>query len=161
MDILFIIAGVILILMGLAGSILPVLPGPPLAYLGIIALHLTSFVHYGTNFLVITGILAIIITLLDYVVPSWGTKRFGGSQMGVRGAMIGTIAGIFVFPPFGIILGPFLGAFIAEMIHENNTQKALRSGLGSFMGFLVGSGMKLIYAAVLTFYFVKEIIVAM
>ncbi len=80
--------------------------------------------------------------------------------MGVREAMIGTFVGIFIFPPFGIILGPFMGAFIAEMIHENNTRKAIRSGLGSFMGFLIGSGMKLIYAAVLTFYFAKEIIVA-
>ncbi|SRR6056297_723211 len=160
MDVILIIAGIILILMGLIGALLPVLPGPPLAFLGIIALHLTTFVQYGTNFLIITGILAVVITLLDYVVPSWGTKRFGGSQMGVRGAMIGTFVGIFIFPPFGIILGPFMGAFIAEMIHENNTRKAIRSGLGSFMGFLIGSGMKLIYAAVLTFYFAKEIIAA-
>ena len=149
---LYIISG-LLLLTGLAGAILPVLPGPPISFVAILLLEFTERYDFPTEFLVICGAIAAIVTVLDYVIPVWGTKRFGGSTAGVRGSTIGLILGLIFFPPLGIIIGPFVGAVIAELIYNSDDfQKALRSGLGSLVGFLLGTGLKLAYGLMMIYY---------
>ena len=157
MDIFLIIIAIILLLTGIIGCFIPILPGPPISYGGILLLHFTDFGQFTDQFLYLFAGITIVVTVLDYIVPVWGTKRFGGSKAGVRGATAGLIVGVFVFPPLGIIIGPFVGAFLAEMMRENNTNKAIRSGFGSLLGFLLGTGMKLAASLTMTFYFFKEL----
>jgi len=158
MDIaLFILAG-ILILLGAIGSLLPVLPGPPFAWVGILITHLSSSVDYSMNFLVTTAVAMILISVLDYFIPIWGTKRFGGSKAGVIGCTIGLVVGLF-FGPLGIILGPFLGALIGELsVNQKQLNRALKSATGSFLGFVVGTGLKLIFCGFMAYYFVSDVI---
>ncbi len=146
MDIVLLVVAIIFILAGIVGSVLPVVPGPPLSFIGLLVFHFSSCASFSTTFIVLLGIIAAGITVLDYFIPVWGTKKFGGTKSGRNGALIGVVAGIFVFPPLGIILGPFIGAFIGELIHDSDDfNKALKSGLGSFIGFILGTGLKLMF----------------
>ncbi|MFC2097278.1 DUF456 domain-containing protein [Bacteroidota bacterium] len=157
MDVFLLILAIILLLIGILGCVVPIIPGPPISYASILILHFTKFGDFTNNFLYIFAGITIIVTVLDYIVPIWGTKKFGGSKAGVRGATAGLILGLFVFPPIGLIIGPFLGAFIAEMMRENNTNKAIRSGFGSLIGFLLGTGLKMAVSLAISFYFFKEL----
>ena len=159
MDYFLISVAVILIILGLLGCILPVIPGPPLSFLGILAGHFTRWGSIETNWLIWMGIAAAIVTVLDYVFPVWATKRFGGSKRGVWGATIGLVIGIFFFPPIGIIVGPFVGAFIGEYTSPENKKNALKSAIGSFIGFLLGTGLKFAVSGVITYYFVVELFI--
>lgn len=156
MDWFLAILGGLLIIVGLLGALLPVLPGPPLSFIGLLLLHFTRWADFSTQFLVIMGLLAVLVTAVDYVVPMWGTKKFGGSKAGIRGSTIGLVIGVFFFPPIGIIVGPFLGALIAElMINSDDFNKALKSGIGSLVGFLMGTGLKLGASLLMAVYFVR------
>ena len=158
MDIILVILGAILIIAGIIGCFLPILPGPPLSWLGIMLLSFTENSSITSTFIIAWFIVAIIATVLDYLIPMWGTKKFGGTKMGVRGSMAGLILGLF-FPPIGIIIGPFIGALIAEFIHDSNDiNKAFKSALGSFLGFLLGTGLKLGISITLTWYFIADTI---
>ena len=159
MDIFLAIIGAILILTGIAGCILPVIPGPPISWVGLILLELTRYADYSTTFLAGMAALALVVTLLDYVVPIWGTKKYGGTKAGIWGATIGMVAGLFFFPPLGIIFGPLAGAIIAEMARGASNQESFRAGIGAFIGFLLGVGLKLIASFVMAFYFFKELFV--
>lgn len=158
-DYLLAALGGIIMIAGILGCILPVLPGPPLSFAGLLVLHFTKYADFSSTFLITWCCVAIIVTVLDYVVPVWGTKKFGGSKSGMWGAGIGLIIGIFFLPPLGIIIGPFAGAVIGEALTGKNTSASFRAGLGSFLGLLVGVGIKLASSIVMTFYFVKELIV--
>ncbi len=157
MDYLLIVLGILLMLGGIIGCVLPVLPGPPLSYVGILLLHITTRYQFSTNFLVIWAIITTVVYGLDFVIPVWGTKKFGGSKQGVWGSVIGLCIGFFIFPPFGIIIGPFVGAVIGEITSGKDTRAALKSGFGSFIGFLTGTILKLIASGMMTWYFVKEL----
>lgn len=157
MDIFLLILGIILMFTGFIGCFVPVLPGPPLSYGGLLLLQVTRFGDFSTNFLITFGILTAAVTIIDYFVPIWGTKKFGGSKSGVTGATVGLIIGLFMGPA-GIILGPFLGAIAGELIAGRNSSEALQSGIGSLIGFLVGTGLKLALTFVMIFYFFKEAI---
>jgi len=154
-DYILLILGILLLILGIIGCLVPVLPGPPLSYLGIILLHLTRFGHFTYPTLIILGAIAVVVTVLDYIVPVWGTKRFGGSKYGTRGATVGLVIGLFL-GPMGIVIGPFIGAFVGEMIFKDDIRYALKAGFGSLLGFLTGIGLKLAASFVMTFYFVKE-----
>lgn len=156
LDIILTILGALLMIIGILGCILPVLPGIPLSYIGILLLHFTSKVEFSTQFLIIWGIIVIIVQLLDYYVPIWGTKKFGGGKKGAWGSAIGIVAGIFILPPWGIIIFPFVGAVIGELFDNKELNIALKAGFGAFIGFLAGTVMKLVVAIVLAFYFFKE-----
>jgi uncharacterized protein YqgC (DUF456 family) len=156
-DYLLLILGIFFMITGIIGCLVPVLPGPPLSFLGLLFLHFTRFGHFQKSTLIILGIMAVVVTILDYIVPVWGTKRFGGSKYGTRGATIGLITGFFL-GPLGIIIGPLIGAFIGEMIFKDDMNYALKAGLGSLIGFLMGIGLKLAASAIMTFYFVMELI---
>lgn len=159
MDYLLVVLSAILILLGLVGCILPVLPGPPLSFAGLLVAHFTRWGNISTELLVWLAIAAAVATALDYVLPIWATKKFGGSKRGVWGATIGLIIGIFFFPPIGIILGPFIGALVGELTSSDfqNKKRAFMSALGSFIGFLMGTGLKFAVSGVTTYYYVVEI----
>ncbi|HOW41286.1 MAG TPA: DUF456 domain-containing protein [Bacteroidales bacterium] len=154
-DYIFLVAGILLVILGIIGCLVPVLPGPPLSYLGILFLHFSRFGQFTTLALITMGIIALAVTILDYIVPVWGTRKFGGSKYGTRGATIGLVIGLFL-GPLGLIIGPFIGAFVGELIFKDNINYAIKAGFGSLLGFLTGIGLKLAASFVMTFYFVKE-----
>lgn len=167
MEYVFIILALLLLLLGIAGCILPVIPGPPIAYLSLILLHFTTDMQFGIKQLWILAFLTIAIQIVDYIVPVWGTKKFGGSRSGIRGSMIGLIVGVIVLPllgivigPFGligIVAGPFIGAYIGETLTGKPSDQAMRAATGSFIGFLTGTFMKLIITFILAFFLLKTL----
>lgn len=170
MDIFLIILGAICLLLGIIGCVAPVLPGVPLSYLGLLLLHWTERVQFSWQFLVVWGVVVVVIQILDYFIPAWGTKKFGGTKYGVWGSTVGLFVG-FLLGPLGIIIGPFVGAVVGELIYFNrhpqntmtqskntNFNRALRAGFGSFVGLLAGTLVKVICCGVMIAYFVKELI---
>lgn len=170
MDILLIVLGAICLLLGLIGCVAPVVPGVPLSYLGLLLLHWTERVQFSWQFLVVWGVVVVVIQILDYFIPAWGTKKFGGTKYGVWGSTVGLFVG-FLLGPLGIIIGPFVGAVVGELIYFNrhpqntitqskntNFHRALRAGFGSFVGLLAGTLVKVICCGVMIAYFVKELI---
>lgn len=155
--------GVVLVLVGIIGAVFPGIPGPPLSFFGLIILQFTEKSPFSENFLVTMGVVMVIITVLDYIIPVYGTKKFGGSKQGVWGSTIGLVVAIIVFPvmgivigPFGIlgiILGPFAGAYIGELMAGKDQNTALKAAFGSFVGFITGTLMKFAYAVVAAVYF--------
>jgi len=158
LDILLIMFGLCLLTGGLIGCIVPAVPGPPLSYVALLLLQITRFADFSSKFLLIAALITVIVTVVDYILPIWGTKKWGGSRAGTIGAVLGLIAGLF-FVPVGIFLGPFAGAVIGELIAGRDTNTALRSGLGSLMGFLMGAVMKLTVCIVFTYYYIKEMVI--
>ena len=148
MDIFLVIISALFIVSGLLGSVLPIIPGPPLSWLGLLILHLTKAVQMSSTLLVITGVLAIIIFIMDYMIPAMGAKKFGGSKSGMIGTTIGLIVGLLSPIPGGIIIGPFLGAFIGEMLNKNNSKTAFKAAIGSFLGFLASTFIKFIVSVI-------------
>ncbi|GAB4314095.1 MAG: DUF456 domain-containing protein [Bacteroidales bacterium] len=153
-DIVIAVIGSVLVLLGIIGCILPVLPGQIISWLALLLLQFSSEPPFTARFLVIWALITAGVTLLDYYVPVWGTKKLGGSKSGVWGATIGLVLGIFFFPPLGLIVGPFAGAVVGELIGGNDSKTAFRAGLGSFVGFLTGTMMKLTISVVMGYYFV-------
>lgn len=156
-DYVLLILGILLMLLGIIGCLVPVLPGPPISYLGLIMLHVTKFGQFSGTILISLAAVAIVVSILDYIVPIWGTRRFGGSKYGMRGATVGLIIGLFL-GPVGIIVGPLIGAIVGELIFKDDLKYAVKAGFGSLLGFLTGIGLKLAASFVITFYFVKELI---
>jgi len=157
MEWLWILLGAIFIIVGILGCILPVLPGPPISYAGMLLLQLTDNPPFESKTLVIWFLVAAGVTLLDYVVPVWGTRKYGGTRKGVWGSVIGLVAGIFFYPPIGIIVGPFAGAVIGEMLAGKQSNDAFRAGFGSFVGLLAGTLLKLIASAWMGYLFFTHI----
>ena len=150
MDTLLSILAVLFGVVGCVGCVAPVLPGVALAYAGYLCLYFCSYSEISVAWLVVFGVLTLIVSVLDYLLPSYMTKKFGGSKAGERGAMAGVLGG-FLFGPIGIIVGPFVGAVLGELIFDNSDkQRALRSGFGSFLSFFVGTGIKLALSLWLT-----------
>ncbi|MDA3818585.1 MAG: DUF456 domain-containing protein [Prolixibacteraceae bacterium] len=158
LDIILIVFGILFLVVGFIGCILPVIPGPPISYIGLLLLQFTDKYQFSTDFMIMWAVIAIGVTILDNVIPIWSTKRYGGSKKAIWGSVIGLLVGMFVFPPFGIIIGPFFGAVIGEVFDGKEGMDALRSGFGAFMGFLGGIILKLITSGLITFYFFKELI---
>jgi uncharacterized protein YqgC (DUF456 family) len=157
-DYILVIIGIIIMILGIIGCLVPVLPGPPLSFVGLLILHFTKYGHFTGWTLIIFASIAIVVSILDYLVPIWGTKKFGGSKYGTRGAAVGLIIGLFL-GPVGIIIGPFIGAVTGEMIFRDDFNYALKAGFGSLLGFLTGIGLKLAASFIMTFYFFRAIIV--
>lgn len=157
MDWIWITIGAILLILGFIGSFAPILAGPPLAYLALPALQLTSFSPFSQKTLIFWGIATLLITLLDYVIPVIGTSKFGGTKYGTRGSAVGLVIG-FLFGPLGIILGPFLGAMLGEIIGGKDLNYALRSGLGSFFGFITSTLLNMIFVIALAIVFIIAVV---
>lgn len=139
--ILAIVAGCI----GIAGALIPALPGPPLSFVGLLLLLLCDNNEIGIAPIVTAGVMAVVITILDYVAPLWLTKKKGGTKYGMWGAAIGMVAGIFA-GPLGIVLCPFIGAFIGELMAKSPTDKALKTAFISFAAFMLTTGIKFVYS---------------
>ena len=160
-----IILAVILALVGVAGSIIPGVPGPPLSWAAVLVLSFTAAADYSSLFLFVTAGIAALITVLDYVVPSLSTKKFGGSKAGIWGCNIGLVISIVGLPfgpqgLLGVILWPFSGAFVGEMISGKASREALRAAWGAFVGFLTGTGLKFVYSIILLIIVIRDIIVS-
>lgn len=151
MDILFFVIAFILIILGIIGCIVPMLPGIPLSYAGMLLLHLTERVQFSNSQLIVWLILVVVLQVLDYITPMLGSKFSGGTTYANRGCIAGTIIGLF-FMPWGIILGPFLGAVIGEMLGGKDLEHALKAGIGSLIGFVFGTLAKVI----VSFYFLVK-----
>lgn len=150
MDIVLYILAAICLLIGFAGCFLPVLPGPPVSYLGLLLLQATDRYDFSITQLVVWALLVVIVFAMDYLLPVLGTKYSGGSSWGKWGCLIGSVAGIFFFAPWGILLGPFIGAWIGELIGGKAVGEAAKAGFGAFVGFIFSVVVK----AVLCGYFV-------
>ena len=149
MDLILLIFGLILVVLGIVGSVLPVLPGPLTGWFGLLLLFLTKSVPMNYYWLGITLGIAILIFILDYIIPGLGAKRFGGSKKGAAGATLGLIIGLILPIPFRFVIGAFVGALIGELIHNpKDLKRALRSAFGSFIGFLASTTMKLFVSIV-------------
>lgn len=145
MEYVFLILGLLLLIVGFLGSFLPVLPGPPLSWVGLLCLYFVKGIETDYWFLGITFIIMLVISVLDYIIPAQGTKRFGGSKYGIWGTNIGLIVGIFTPIPGGFIIGPFIGALVGELIYDSNDiNRALKAAIGSFIGFLAGTFIKVV-----------------
>ncbi len=155
-DILAIIAA----LAGIVGCLLPAIPGPPLSYVSILLLYLFNNQDYEITgkFLVIWIVLVAAVTILDYVAQPYFTKITGGSKLAIRCSIAGLIAGMIFFPPVGIIIGPFIGAFIAEfIINKKPLKNSLAAAGGAFLGFVLGTGLKLAVSGTLLYYTIRFI----
>lgn len=149
MEYLLLILGFVLLIVGIIGSILPVLPGPPVSWFGLLLIYLIPEIEINYWVLVTTFVLTMLISILDYVLPSKGTKHFGGTKFGVWGTNIGLVIGLF-FPPFGFLLGPFFGAFVGELIsNSKDANGAFKAAVGSFLGLLVSTFMKVLFCFML------------
>jgi len=160
MDLLYIIIGFILMLVGIMGSILPVIPSTPISWVGLVVLYLGPSLAFDWWFIIVTGVVAFAIYVLDYIIPAVGTKRFGGSRAGIWGTTIGLIIGLIAPIPFGILIGPFVGALVGELLF-NNTRgpEALRAAIGSFFGFLASTFMKFFATTIYFGIFIYKVIV--
>ena len=159
MDIVLVIIGLSLCIIGIVGSVFPVLPGPPFGWLGLLLLELTKAIPNNYWFLGVTFIIAIGIFLLDYMMPSISIKKFGGSKAGAIGAIFGLIIGLLSPIPFGFLIGPFAGAFIGEIVFNKTKEgQALKAAFGSFLGFIASTFMKLLVSFIFLGFFIWDLI---
>lgn len=164
MDILLFVIAFILMLIGIIGCIVPGLPGTPIAYAGLWIAQATDRVDFSWQFLLIWGIVTLVVSVLDYAVPAWGTKQFGGTKYGVWGSTLGVFVGL-LFGAVGVILGPLVGAILFELlaialhgqINRENIAAAFRAGWGSFIGILVGTVLKLICCGLMALALIQAI----
>lgn len=158
MDILLLILGLLLMFTGILGSFLPVLPGPPISWVGLLLLYLTRAVPDDWWFLGITLGVALLVAAMDYIIPVVGTKRYGGSKAGMIGTTVGLLVSI-VFPVLGlagIIIWPFIGAVVGELANKSDRQSALKAAFGSFIGFLTGTFLKFLVAVIYLGLYLRE-----
>ncbi|MDX1778923.1 MAG: DUF456 domain-containing protein [Thermodesulfobacteriota bacterium] len=158
MTVLLIIAGLLLALAGIVGCILPFIPGPPLSFLSLLALSWArQWEPFSVRFLIIMGILTVLLTILDYVIPAGGAKKFGASKAGIWGSLFGMPLGLFFFPPWGILIGGIAGAFLGELIAGKEGNTALRASWGVFIGYVSATTLKLAFSTIVLFFYIKEL----
>ena len=157
MDIVLLIFGLLCIIIGFAGCILPALPGPPFSFLGLLLLEWSKYANFSLTLLLILAGLVLIITITDNIIPIYMTKKLGGTKWGTWGATIGLIFGMIFGGIIGTIFGPFIGALIFELIGGTEKKPALKSAFGSLVGFILGVGGKLVISGVVAFYFCQAL----
>lgn len=149
MEVTIIVLAILAGIIGIAGSILPGLPGPPISWVGLLLLYFWGPEEVQMKVLVIWGIVTVLVTVFDYIIPMYFTKLTGGSKYAERGSMIGLIAGIFL-TPVGMILGSFLGAFLGELCWaKKDIADSFVAAVGSFFGFMLGTGLKAVVSAMM------------
>ena len=175
MEIVLVVLAFLCLLVGLLGSVVPALPGPPVSYIGLLLLQWSGYAGFSVFFLIVWAALTVIVTIMDNVLPAVMTKRFGGSRLAVAGSVLGLIAGMIFFAPAGLIAGPFLGAFAGELINmrfqalrKNNTGadaavptggKPFKAALGAFLAFIAGTGAKLIIGSMMIYFAIRAMFV--
>ena len=153
--------GIVLLLVGFVGCVLPVLPGPPISFVGLVLLWWGrgwAATTFSPSVVAVLGGLAVLVTIFDFVVPAIGAKKYGASRAGVWGSLVGMLIGIIYFPPFGMLVGAFLGALLFELMVGKESTDALRAAWGVFAGTIAGIAMKLAVSAAIAFVYVRELI---
>jgi len=159
MTILLIIIGGILVLVGIAGCVVPVLPGPPISYASLIVLSLAyKWKAFSADFLIVMGIVTAAVTVLDFILPVYLPKRYGASRYGIWGSIVGMIAGMIFFPPFGLIIGTFAGAILGELAFNKDKRVTLKAALGVLVGTVAATMLKVTASGVIGFYFFRAAI---
>lgn len=154
-----VVIAAILQLAGLVGCVLPALAGPPLNFLGLIVLSLAwGWRTFNPVFLIVLGGLTALTMITDYYLPMSGSKRYGSTKRGFWGALIGMIAGTVLFPPFGLVIGAFLGAVIGEVTAGKNGSEAMRAGWGAFVGVLAAMLFRLFVSGLITVVFIIKVL---
>jgi len=157
--IVLIILGLLVALIGLIGCILPVIPGTPLSFFALIILsYAKNWEPFSATFLIIMAGLTLLATVLDYVLPAIGAKRYGASKLGVWGSIIGMLIGLFIFPPWGMLIGAITGALAGELAGGKKGKEVLRAGWGVFVGNIMGIGLKLAFSGAVLFFYIKEML---
>ena len=156
MEITLLILAGLFMLIGIIGCIVPGLPGVPIAYAGLWIAQATERVDFSWQMLLVWGIVTIVVSVLDYVIPAWGTKQFGGTKYGVWGSIIGVFVGL-LGGAIGVIIGPLVGAILGELIGGKELHAALKAGWGSFVGLLFGTVIKLICCGLMTVALIQAI----
>lgn len=158
MEILPLIIVMIFFALGIIGIFVPVLPEASLVWLGMLIYgFLTEFENLPGWFYVVQALAAILVLAADYIATAVGTKKFHGSKGSVIGASLGLLIGVITFPPFGIIIGPFLGALLGETIHGSSVEKSVHVSIGSLIGVLGGIFIKLIFVVAMIVWFFIQI----
>lgn len=157
MEVLLIVIGILLILLGIIGCFVPLLPGPPLAYISLLLLQIGPEIPFSFKFMLIMGSVVAMVALLDYLVPALGAKKWGGSKYGIIGALFGVVIGIFILPPFGFLVFPLLGAFVGEVLNGAGSNRAFKAAFGTLMGLLFGTMLKFSTTVIITYYFFSNL----
>ena len=159
LSVLLVILGVVLLLAGFVGCILPILPGPPIALLALICASIDQgWTAYSALEWVVLGALVAAVTVLDFLVPVVGARKYGASRTAIWVSVVGMLVGLIMFPPFGMLVGAFLGAFLGELMAGKGSSEALRPAWGVFVGTVVGTGLKLAVCGVIAYYFVAALL---
>lgn len=153
MEVFLITIGIVLILIGIIGCFVPILPGPPLAYISLILLQIGPASPFSMKFMLIMAGFVIAVTILDYFIPALGARKWGGSRFGIIGVLVGVVLGFFIFPPFGLIIFPLLGAFVGEVLHGSDSSHAFKAALGTFVGLLLGTLLKFSTTVIIAYFF--------
>ena len=158
METLLIISAIACGLIGIIGSVVPILPGPALSFVGLLCAYLSDGSSISTGMLGMWGAITAVVSVMDYILPGYFSMVFGGSKAGITGATLGVFVGLFM-GPIGIILGPFAGAVLGEMLNQRRTlDEAVKVGFGSLISFIVGTGLKLIVAGMMMYYIAQDFI---
>ena len=158
MDTFLAIAAVICGVVGIVGAVLPIIPGTILSYAGLVLAFCTENSAISKGQLWLWGVISVVVIVLDYILPGYFSKLFGGTKAGITGATVGVLLGALVLGPVGIILGPFVGAIVGELINQRQAiDKAIVVGFGSLLSFFVGTGIKLIAAGWMMYYIWKDL----
>ena len=157
MTVLILIIAFFFFLVGLLGGFIPGLPGPPLSYLGVLIIHFFTPTQFSNSFLFTWALVVVAVFVLDYMLQAWGVKKFGGGRKATIGTFVGLFVGLF-FPPIGLLIGPFAGAFIGALseVKGDNT-RAFKVAIGSFIGFVTGTVLKVGVSTVLVYYSICNI----
>lgn len=160
LTITLIIFGSAALLTGMVGCVLPVIPGPVVAFLSLVILDLArDWQAFSMTFLLVMGMIALLLSLLlDYLVSLAGARKYGASRAGLWGSVIGMLIGMIFFPPLGIFLGALVGAVVTEVLVGKKTGEAMRVGWGIFVGNMVGIVVKFAYCLMVLFFFIKELL---
>lgn len=158
MELIIILLASLLMIAGIIGSFIPVLPGPPLSYLSLLLVWLLPEAPFDLMFYVYWGFIVVIVVSLEHLIPAVSSKKMGGTRYGMAGCIAGGILGLFFFPPFGIIFGPMIGAFAGELMADQKSDKALRAAIGSFIGFFIGTVIKVAVCLVMAWQFAKHVL---
>ena len=154
-----IVLGFIVLAAGIVGCVLPIIPGPPLAYAALILLSIArKWEAFPPAVLIVLGLVAAAVTAMDYLMPIITSKWKGASKAGIWGSVAGMIVGMIFFPPFGVIIGTFVGAVLGELLFSKRPDGALKAGWGVFLGTMMGIGLKLAVSGVIAVYFLRAVL---